>query len=103
MRAAQESIRSSAILDQVVQDIQAECSSAIELLKASQHLEEISPRILDRITSTGEKLSCLFMTGLLKDGGINARYVDVTDILRTTPTSTTRHLDNAYYQDLAQV
>lgn len=53
MRAARETIRSFSILDQVVEDIQAECSSAIELLKASQHLEGISPRILDRITSTG--------------------------------------------------
>lgn len=75
-RAAREHIMSPEILDQLSKDIDAECTRLASFLSAAQIIEEISPKSKDVIIGAGEKLSCQFMTALLRDrvGGSLVSY-----------------------------
>ena len=57
--------------------------------------------------SKGERLSCLFMTELLRDCGVNAVYVDLTDLKEHVPdassSSTSHRLDEAFYGRIANL
>lgn len=55
------------IADALAVDVEVECSRLSALLSAAQTLDEISPKTQDAVIGTGEKLSCLFMTALLRD------------------------------------
>ena len=65
--AAHSSIASEEIRADLIDSIDCECAKLIEFLSATQIIAEISPRSKDSIIGVGEKLSCLFMTALLKD------------------------------------
>lgn len=67
IQASKDVIRDQALLTELVKNIESECTKVSRLLSAAQILDEISPRTLDNIIGTGEKLSCLFMTALLQD------------------------------------
>jgi aspartate kinase len=52
----------------LAEQIKAECQELIEYIHAARRFNlEINSRSKDRVISFGEKLSCLFMTALLKD------------------------------------
>lgn len=70
-----------AIRSQLIEDIKAEIKHGRELLHACQIIGEISPRSLDSVMSIGEKLSCIFMTALMKDHGLKAVYIDLSDLI----------------------
>jgi len=70
-----------AIKLQLVEDIKSEIRHGRELLHACQIIGEISPRSLDSVMSIGEKLSCIFMTALMKDHGLKAVYIDLSDLI----------------------
>lgn len=61
------------ILDQnlketLKQEVQKECQELIEYIHASKRFKlEINSRSKDRVVSFGERLSCVFMTYVLKD------------------------------------
>ena len=67
IQASKNDIRDEKILAELCKDIESECTKVSRLLSAAQILDEISPRTLDNIIGTGEKLSCLYMTALLQD------------------------------------
>lgn len=53
---------------QLAGQIKAECQELIEYINAARRFNlEINSRSKDRVVSFGERLSCLFMTVLLKD------------------------------------
>lgn len=57
----------------------------------------------DKIVSKGEKLSCRYMTAMLLDQGIKAKYVDLADVLRPASSSVTQQrLDESFYKSLAR-
>ena len=62
-------------------EIDNECSLVIRFLEAAQTLGEISPRSVDKVMSTGEKLSCRFMAALLEDHGVDSEYVDLSEAI----------------------
>ncbi|KAI5954952.1 HOM3 [Candida jiufengensis] len=74
-------IKSDVIRKQLVEDIKNEMKHGKELLHACQIIGEISPRSLDSIMSIGEKLSCIYMTSLMKDHELNAVYIDLSDLI----------------------
>lgn len=51
----------------LISRVKAECQELIEYIAAAKRFNlEINARSKDRVVSFGEKLSCLFMTSLLK-------------------------------------
>lgn len=78
---AREKIQDPEIQKRLIEDSKAEVAMAKELLHASQIIGEISPRTLDSLMSVGEKLSCLFITALMKDHGLKSVYVDLSHII----------------------
>ncbi|EON69603.1 aspartate kinase [Coniosporium apollinis CBS 100218] len=99
VQAARDLIKDPAILDALIQDITFECKTLTRILESAQHLEEVSARAEDKIISKGEKLSCRFMTALLQDQGVQARYVDMSDVIKVS----IHHggIDEVFYEHVA--
>ena len=76
-----ERIQLEEIKQELIKDTKQEIEHVRELLHACQIIGEISPRSLDSIMAVGEKLSCLFMTALMKDHGLNAVYINLQDVI----------------------
>jgi aspartate kinase len=93
-------LKDSAILEQYYKDVDAECDSLIRILESAQHLEEVSIRAEDKIVAKGEKLSCRYMTAVLNDRGIDACYIDLSDVINF---KVARTLDEDFYNELAGV
>ncbi|CAP85393.1 Aspartokinase [Penicillium rubens] len=81
VQVAQEELKSVEIRDQVIADITGECERVLKFLEAAQTLGEISARCVDKVMSTGEKLSCRLMAALLQDRGVDSQYVDLAEII----------------------
>ena len=56
-----------------------ECADLAGILGAAARLGEVSDSTRDLIVSKGERLACVLMAGLLRDRGVDARYVDLSD------------------------
>ncbi|KAI5284344.1 Aspartokinase, partial [Ascosphaera aggregata] len=72
---------SAQIQAKLTEKIHAECSHVLRILEAAQILGETSAKCIDMVMSAGEKLSCLFMTALLQDRGVDAEYVDLSELI----------------------
>ncbi|KAL1878077.1 hypothetical protein VTK73DRAFT_8128 [Phialemonium thermophilum] len=82
-------------------EIEDECDMLIEYLEVAKRFNlEINSRSKDRVVSFGEKLSCRFMTCLLKDRNVDAEYVDLSDVLHN---ETSARLDATFYKEAAAV
>ncbi|KAL2211999.1 aspartate kinase [Sarocladium strictum] len=80
--AAEATVDDPKLKSALAEQIRAECHELIEYIHAARRFNlEINSRSKDRVISFGEKLSCLFMTSLLKDIGVDAEYVDFGDVL----------------------
>lgn len=66
--ASEASVRDPKLRNALIDQVKAECHELIEYIHAARRFNlEINARSKDRVISFGEKLSCLFMTALLKD------------------------------------
>ncbi|ODQ66429.1 aspartate kinase (L-aspartate 4-P-transferase) [Nadsonia fulvescens var. elongata DSM 6958] len=106
IEASRAKITDQAILQELEAQINAECSYAEKFCSAAQIIDEVSPKTLDSIMSIGEKLSCMYMAGLMNDRGVPSEYVDLSNVIVTPSDSlTVTHgdvsLDTAFYQSLA--
>lgn len=79
--AAAKAITDPEILFGITKNIQEECAFLSGLLGAAQFLQEVSPKTMDNILATGEKLSCLIMAAMLNDRGVEAEYVGMEDVI----------------------
>ncbi|KAL6793464.1 Aspartate/glutamate/uridylate kinase [Trichoderma sp. SZMC 28013] len=95
--ATQTFVQDPELRDALVAKLKAECQELIEYIMATKRFNlEINSRSKDRVISFGEKLSCLFMTTLLQDSGVNAEYVDLSDVLHNDTPSPS--LDAGFYK-----
>ncbi|KAF2719998.1 aspartate kinase [Polychaeton citri CBS 116435] len=62
-------------------EVEAVCENLRRILEAAQFLRAVTNQTMDMVMSVGEKLSCLFMTALLKSKGVEAIYVDLSNIV----------------------
>ncbi|KAG1307045.1 hypothetical protein G6F61_003794 [Rhizopus arrhizus] len=62
-------------------------------LEAAKIIGEVSPRSRDVIVGMGEKLSCIIITAVLKDRGIDSQLVALNDIIHQEFTN----LDQTFY------
>lgn len=99
VQAAQEQIKSIDLRDSLIVDITQECDRVLKVLEAAHTLGEISARCVNKVISAGEKLSCRLMAGYLQDRGVEAQYVDVSEIINV-PTGS-KGLDQNFYNTLA--
>ncbi|KAE9374581.1 aspartate kinase [Stipitochalara longipes BDJ] len=99
IHAAKTQIRDESIRAELIKETEGECNEIIDYRIAAErwHLE-IDSRSKDRIVSFGEKLSCRFVTALLQDRGVDAEYVDLSDIIHF---KTSKGLDLAFYKEMA--
>jgi aspartate kinase len=98
IRTAESYIKTPTILSILKHDITTECEFVTRLLEAAQTLGEISAKSVDKVISTGEKLSCRFMAALLQEHGVDAEYVDLSEIINF---KTQGALDQAFYDHVA--
>ncbi|KAI9662024.1 MAG: Aspartokinase [Alyxoria varia] len=107
VQAASSTLRSPLLIEKLIKSINQECDRLMDILQSAHVLKEVSARTEDMIMSKGEKLSCLFMTELLRDCGVNAVQVDLTDMKEHVPdassSSTSHRLDEAFYGRIANV
>ncbi|RFU33694.1 hypothetical protein B7463_g2614, partial [Scytalidium lignicola] len=84
------------IRSQLIRDIENECQEIVEYRVAAErwHLE-FDSRAKDRVVSFGEKLSCRFVTALLLDRGVDAEYIDLSDIMHL---KSPRRIDHEFYR-----
>ncbi|KAI9924349.1 hypothetical protein ASPWEDRAFT_99858 [Aspergillus wentii DTO 134E9] len=99
VQVAEEQLNSAELKAQVTADITGECERVLKFLEAAQTLGEISARCVDKVISTGEKLSCRLMTAFIQDRGVDSQYVDLSDII-TFPIGS-QGLDQEFYNNLA--
>ncbi|SLM39034.1 aspartokinase [Lasallia pustulata] len=97
-QAAITNIRSLELQAGLVEQVEKECLWLKDFLAAAQKIGEISPKSLDRIVSTGEKLSCQFITALLQDRGVDTCYVDLSKVIAF---KLSNGIDHDFYRRLA--
>ncbi|KAK2791516.1 Aspartokinase [Emmonsiellopsis sp. PD_33] len=100
-QVAHDLLQNKDLAAQLVQDIENECAHIIRILEAAQTLGEISVKCVDKIISTGEKLSCRLMAALLQDRGVDSEYVDLSDVVDFATSH--QSLDQEFYDHLASV
>ncbi|KAI5288028.1 Aspartokinase [Ascosphaera acerosa] len=94
---ATELIQSAERRAELVRQIEGECAHVLRILEAAQILGETSAKCVDMVMSAGEKLSCVFMTALLRDRGVDAEYVDLSELIDFPA----EQLDQGFYDALA--
>lgn len=92
-------MHSPELRDDLLKAFDKECARVLKVLEAAQTLGEISSRCVDMVISAGEKLSCRFMATLLQDRGVDAEYIDLSDVVDFT--TGTQCLDQVFYDRLA--
>ncbi|KAI1284421.1 aspartate kinase [Xylaria sp. FL0933] len=101
LAAAQDSVKNPDLLKEVRDSIQEDCQELIDYIIAAKRFNlEVNARSKDRVVGFGEKLSCRFMTALLKDNGVDAEYVDLSDVLHYDSTD---RLSPAFFKDAAAI
>ncbi|KAK7911003.1 Aspartokinase [Apiospora marii] len=97
--AIQSFIKDPALQKQVTEDIENDCQELVDYVIAAKRFNlEVNARSKDRVISFGEKLSCRFMSYLLKDKKVDAEYVDLADILHYDSSD---RLNPAFYREAA--
>ena len=89
------------ILAKYVADVTAECENLLQILKSARFLKAVTPQTKDMIMSTGEKLACLYMTALLQSHGLEAVYVDLSEVINFTTPMMSGELEEDFYTNLA--
>lgn len=66
--AAESFIKAPEIQKQCASEIQSDCQELVDYLTAAKRFNlEVNARSKDRVVSFGERLSCRFMTAMLRD------------------------------------
>jgi aspartate kinase len=99
VQVAEQQLQSVDLRNRLIGEINDECDHVLRVLEAAQTLGEISARCVDKVMSTGEKLSCRYMAALLQDRGVDAQYVDLADLIDFAVGN--QGLDQEFYDHLA--
>ena len=81
-------------------EIERETQDLLKYLTAADTLGEVSPRTLDIIISKGEILSCYIICALLRERGVDAYVVDLSNI--RTVEALTGDVNQEFYQGYAE-
>jgi len=81
--------------------VTAECESLGTFLGTIPKVGIVDPEDEDKIVSVGEKLSAYSVTALLEDHGLDAQFIDLSDVADFGERD--EKLSQDFYQKLAQV
>jgi len=98
IEAGRNAIKDAKIRQKYETAVGEECDGLIRICESAQHLAEVSSRTEDKIIAKGEKLSCMYMTGLLQDKGVNAVFVDMSEVITF---DVGKGLNDGFYKQLA--
>ena len=103
--SAKNSVADPALRDALCKEIEDECRELAEYVAAIKRFNlEVNARSKDRVISFGEKLSCRFMTYVLRDHQVAAEYVDLADALHSGAGGHSHErLDAAFYKEAASI
>ena len=87
------------ILNQYSEAVNNECKNLVRILESAHFLKAVTEQTKDMVISVGEKLSCLYMAALLQSRGVNAKYVDLSEVIQF-PTG--KSLDEKFYLNLGE-
>ncbi|KXT00330.1 hypothetical protein AC578_5860 [Pseudocercospora eumusae] len=79
--------------------VNLECKTLLKILESAQFLKAVTDQTEDMVISVGEKLSCLYMTAILQSRGVNAVYVDLSEVIQF---DVGKSLDEKFYLDLGR-
>ncbi|KKZ60623.1 aspartate kinase [[Emmonsia] crescens] len=99
VQVARDLIQNPELKDRLIKAIEGECTHILKILEAAQTLGEITVKCVDKVISTGEKLSCRIMAALLEDHGVESEYIDLSDMVSFA--TSCQSLDQAFYNHLA--
>ena len=85
------------VLEEYEEDVNAECAKLVKILESAQFLKAVTDQTEDMVISGGEKLSCLYMTAILRSRGVKAAYVDLSEVITFDPK---KNLDHKFYLQL---
>lgn len=89
----------SKTLDDYTSAVNLECKTLLKILESAQFLKAVTDQTEDMVISVGEKLSCLYMTAILQSRGVNAVYVDLSEVIQF---EVGKSLDEKFYLDLGK-
>jgi len=75
-------VKTEELQQNIAQSIEEDCQGLIDYIIAAKRFHlEVNARSKDRVVSFGEKLSCRFMAAVLEEKGVDAEYVDLSDVM----------------------
>ncbi|KAI0835363.1 aspartate kinase [Hypoxylon sp. FL0890] len=99
--AARNFLKNPDLQKEVIAGIEDDCHELKDYIIAAKRFNlEVNARSKDRVVSFGEKLSCRFMTYLLKEKGVEAEYVDLSDVMHYDSSD---KLSPGFYKDAAAI
>lgn len=99
VEAGKACLDNGAILERYAEEVNAVCDVLLRILESAQFLKAVTSQTMDMVMSVGEKLSCLYMTALLQHRGVNAAYVDLSEVIAFPMM---KGLDDDFYRNLAR-
>ncbi|KAI0471887.1 aspartate kinase [Xylariaceae sp. FL0804] len=98
-QAVERLVRTPELQREVIEHIRADCQELTDYIIASKRFNlEVNSRSKDRVVSFGEKLSCRFMTAMLRDRNVDAECVDLSDVMHY---DSTEKLSPRFFKDAA--
>jgi aspartate kinase len=98
----EEAITSPKIKEAVKEEVKLELKHLKSFLEAIQVIGEISPRSMDVIVGTGEKLSARILTGILNSSGVDAEYVNLDSLIQKSFPELNRVFYNYLKEELSK-
>jgi len=99
---AEEVIKTDSILNEIVDNINKECSSLKTFMAAIAVVGEISAKSKDYIISVGEKLSASLFAGILKSRGIDSEYINLEHAVNYDDFNNIPNLSDKFFQILSE-
>lgn len=90
--------KNSELEEKLKRDISSECDALEKLLGSLPKTEDVPPETENKILSVGEKLSAQYLSALLDDHGIQAQYLDLSDVIEL---KSSKSLNQEFYRELA--
>ncbi|KAJ2352392.1 Aspartokinase, partial [Coemansia sp. RSA 2618] len=100
LEAIEENIKDGDIKSELAESLTDVCRRLKVFLEAAEVINEVSPKSKDIIVGTGEKLACEYVAAVLKDQGVDAKYVNLEKAIDRHFDAS--HLDQTFYDYLSQ-
>jgi aspartate kinase len=93
--AARELLDDPGYAMQLQAEIEPLITAFVERCQAIRLLGEVTPRVMDSVSSLGERMSVRLLAGALKSAGLPARWVDASEVIVTDSEYQAAHPDMA--------